>query len=73
MKPNMGTIDRSIRVLFAAAVAVLYFAGALSGTAAAVLGALAVVMVVTSFVGFCPLYVPLHLSTRKKESGSESS
>jgi len=67
MKRNMGTIDKSIRILFAAAVAVLYFAGAINGTAAIVLGGLAAIMVVTSLVGFCPLYVPMGLSTRKKE------
>ena len=70
MKRNMGTIDRMIRILFAGVVAVLYFAGGISGVAAAVLGVLAVVMVATSLVSFCPLYVPIGLSTRKKEHKS---
>lgn len=72
MKANMGIIDRALRVLFASAVAVLYVAGAISGVAAAVLGGLAAIMVATSLVSFCPLYVPLRLSTRKKETESES-
>ena len=66
MKRNMGTIDKSIRILVAAAVAVLCFTGAVSGTAAIVLGALAAIMVLTGAVGFCPLYLPIGLSTRKK-------
>ena len=72
MKANMGTFDRSLRLLFAAVVAVLYFAGVLSGIAAAVLGALAVIMTVTSVIKFCPLYVPFGLSTRKGEEKSET-
>lgn len=66
MIKNMGTIDRVVRVLLAVAVAVLYFTGAISGLAAIILGILALVFVATSFVGFCPLYVPFKISTRKK-------
>ena len=65
-KKNMGTLDRVIRLLIAAVIAVLYFTGSISGLAAIILGILAVVFVVTSLVGFCPLYVPLGLSTRKQ-------
>lgn len=67
MKKNMGQVDRTIRVLAALAVGVLYWRGTLSGTVAIVLGVLAVVFVLTSFVSFCPLYVPLGLSTVGKK------
>jgi len=63
MRKNMGTIDRVIRVALAILVAVLYFTGQISGTAAVVLGIFAVIFVITSAIGFCPLYVPLHIST----------
>ena len=63
---NMGTLDRIIRLVLAAVVAVLYLTGNLSGLVAIILGILAVIFVVTSFVGFCPLYVPFGLSTRKQ-------
>ena len=66
MTKNMGTIDRIIRFIFAVAVAVLYFTGVISGTLANILGILAVVFLVTSIVGFCPLYAPFKLSTVKK-------
>ncbi|KPK08134.1 MAG: hypothetical protein AMJ56_12075 [Anaerolineae bacterium SG8_19] len=66
MTKNMGTIDRIIRFIFAVAVAVLYFTGVISGTLAIILGILAVVFLVTSIVGFCPLYAPFKLSTVKK-------
>ncbi|MBS1795392.1 MAG: DUF2892 domain-containing protein [Acidobacteria bacterium] len=67
MKVNMGSIDRAIRVIFAVLVAVLYFTGQIGGTVAIVLGILAAVFVLTSLIGFCPLYLPLGISTRKKD------
>ena len=66
MAKNMGNIDRTIRIVLAIAVAVLYFTGLISGTAAIILGILALVFVVTSFVGFCPIYAPFKLSTLGK-------
>ena len=66
MKPNMGLVDRIVRIALAVTVAVLFAAGQLSLAAAIVLGALALVFVVTSIAGVCPLYIPLHLSTRRK-------
>lgn len=68
MQKNMGTVDRALRTLLALLVAVLYFRGSIGGTLALVLGALAVVFLLTSFVGWCPLYSPLRLSTRKPRS-----
>ncbi len=65
-KQNMGTLDRTIRLLLAAVVAVLYLTGNLTGLAAIILGILAVIFVITSVIGFCPLYVPLGLNTCKK-------
>jgi len=66
MKKNMGTIDKLIRTVIAIVVAVLYFTGQISGTAAIILGLLAVVFILTSLVGTCPLYLPFGLSTKKE-------
>jgi hypothetical protein len=66
LKKNMGTLDRTIRLVIAAAVAALYFTGNLSGLAAIILGILAIIFVVTSFFSFCPLYLPFGLTTRKQ-------
>lgn len=65
MKQNMGNMDRIIRVAVAVIVAVLYFTNVISGTVAIILGILALVFLLTSVVGFCPLYLPLKLSTKK--------
>jgi small-conductance mechanosensitive channel len=68
MKKNMGNADRIIRVLVAVVVAVLYFTNQISGTLAAVLGLFAVIFVLTSFMSFCPLYLPFKFSTRKSDA-----
>ena len=65
MKKNMRNIDRGLRVIVALVVAILYFTGQISGTAAIILGILAAVFILTSLVGTCPLYLPFGLSTKK--------
>jgi Na+(H+)/acetate symporter ActP len=67
MKKNMGTADRVLRTILAVVVVILYFAGQISGTAAVILGILAVIFLLTSAVGFCPLYAPFGISTMKKQ------
>jgi DUF2892 family protein len=69
MIKNMGTTDRAIRIVVAAAVAVLYFTHTISGTLAIVLGIVAIAFFVTSLVGWCPSYLPFGLSTRKPSGG----
>jgi hypothetical protein len=64
----VGTTDRVIRVLLAVVVAVLYFTNQISGTLAVILGLLAVILVLTSVVSFCPLYLPFKLSTKKTDA-----
>lgn len=66
MKKNMGTVDRVIRSLAAIAIAVLYFTGRISGTLALVLGVVAIAFLVTSFVAWCPAYLPFGFSSRKE-------
>lgn len=63
MKPNMGNIDRIIRVLLAVVFAYLYFSGTVTGTLGLVLVILGVVFVLTSMVSFCPLYTLFGLNT----------
>jgi len=63
---NMGTVDRLVRTVLALIVVALYFSGQISGVTAIILGVIAVIFLLTSSIAFCPLYVPLKLSTRKK-------
>jgi len=70
MKKNMGLADRIVRFSLALVIAVLYFTGQISGTAAIILGIIALAFIVTSFMGFCPAYLPIKLSTAKKSEKS---
>lgn len=63
MKKNLGPADRVIRVLLAALFSYLYFGGIVTGTWGIVLVVLGGVFVLTSLIGFCPLYAMLGLST----------
>ena len=63
----MGSADSIVRLIIAAVIAALYFTGIISGTAATVLLVVAVIFVLTSFVGVCPLYLPFGISTRSKK------
>ncbi len=64
---NMGVIDRVVRALLAVTVLVLYLLNMISGTAAIILGVIAVVFLATSMIGICPAYMPFGIKTFKSE------
>lgn len=63
MKKNMGSLDRILRVLVAIVIGVLYYNGTISGTLGIVLVVLGAVFLLTSLIGFCPLYKPFGMNT----------
>lgn len=67
MKKNMGNIDKVVRILIAVAILVLYFTNVISGLTATIALILSAVFMLTSLVGFCPLYLPFGISTLKKD------
>lgn len=67
MKKNLGNIDKVVRILIAVIAAVLYFTGVVSGIAGVVLLIVGGIMLLTSLVGTCPLYLPFGISTTKKQ------
>ncbi len=67
MKSNMGSADKIVRVLFALSAAVLYFTGLTSGTLGIALMVIGTVLLITSFLNFCPLYTIFGISTRNKK------
>ncbi len=67
MKKNMGAIDKTIRILVAVIIAILYFTNNISGVAAIILLIFAGIFILTSFMSFCPLYLPFGISTLKKK------
>lgn len=67
MKKNMGTIDKAIRITMAVVIGILYMTNVISGTLAIVLLAFAAIFILTSFMSFCPVYLPFGINTGKKE------
>ena len=65
MKKNMGNTDRVIRAIAAVVLAVLYFTGTVTGTLGIVLLVIAGILLATSLLSTCPLYMPFNFSTRK--------
>ena len=63
MKKNVGSTDKIVRLILAAVFAYLYFSGTVTGTLGLVLVVLGAVFVLTSLVGFCPIYSMLGLNT----------
>jgi hypothetical protein len=67
MKKNMGSIDKSIRIVIAALVAILYFTKVIDGTLGIVLLVIAGVFLLTGLISFCPLYPVIGINTGKKK------
>jgi hypothetical protein len=61
---NEGTVDRFLRVIAAAALLGLAFAGIPAVPWLYATIAVAALLAITGVVGFCPLYAVLRLSTR---------
>jgi len=66
MKSNLGMADKVVRILAAVAIGILYFMNVITGTAAIVLLIVAIILVLTSLISFCPIYYMLGIKTRKK-------
>lgn len=66
MKANLGMTDKVVRILAAVAIGILYFMNVITGTAAIVLLIVAILLVLTSLISFCPIYYLLGIKTRKK-------
>lgn len=68
MKKNMGALDKSLRVLIAIIIALLYYLDVIEGTLAYILMAIAIIFLITSFINFCPLYKILGINTNRRKS-----
>ena len=65
MTKNVGKIDMIIRIILAAVLAYLDWSGMVTGTMSWVVGIAAVLMLITAFVKFCPLYKIIGVDTCK--------
>jgi predicted PurR-regulated permease PerM len=66
MQKNMGGTDRAVRVVAALILVGLLLGGQITGVVGTILGIFAAVLLVTSALSFCPLYLPFKISTRKE-------
>ncbi|WP_462318863.1 YgaP family membrane protein [Marinilabilia sp.] len=67
MKKNVGPLDRVIRIVIAAILAILYFSGVVTGTVGTIFLILAVVLLLTAALRICGLYSLVGMNTCKKE------
>ncbi len=65
MIKNIATFDRIGRVAFGIIVLAMFLLGKISGVLAISLGALSLIFLGTSLLGFCPIYKMLGISTCK--------
>jgi len=63
MKKNMGSSDKTVRLIIAAVILILFFTNVVSGTFGYILLALAGIFVATSLISFCPLYALFKINT----------
>jgi len=66
MKWNMGSTDRAIRLAIAVVLAILIYNNVITGIMVSLTILVTVVLFITSAVGFCPIYYPFRISTKKK-------
>lgn len=67
MKKNMGSIDKTVRILIALAIVILFFTKIITGVLGIVLLVLAGIFVLTSLISICPLYFPFGINTNRKK------
>jgi len=65
MKKNMGSTDKTVRIIIALAVLAAYYFNFIEGTLAYILLALSAIFLLTSFISFCPLYTLFGMNTCK--------
>ena len=67
MKRNMGSIDRTVRLVLSVVLLVLYLTETVTGTRLVAI-LIALLLAATSFIGFCPLYLPFKFNTFRKRA-----
>lgn len=71
MVRNIGGADKITRLVIAAAIAVLYFTNVINGTSGLILLIIAIILVITTFTGYCLLYKLLGVDTCSRKGKKE--
>jgi hypothetical protein len=72
-KKNMGLLDRTVRFIVGVVlipIGLLLLGGLQGNLTGVIIAVFALLPIVTSVTGFCPLYVPFGISTLGKEQRS---
>lgn len=67
MKTNMSSYDKLIRLGLSILLIILYYKQVVSGTIGIIALVLALLLTLTSLIGFCPIYALLGIDTSKTE------
>jgi TRAP-type uncharacterized transport system fused permease subunit len=67
MKKNMGNVDKTIRLLIAVVISILFLTEIISGTLGIILVIISAIFLLTSLINFCPLYALFGFSTCPKK------
>lgn len=67
MKKNVGSVDKIVRWVIALLLLGLYFTDVVTGTLGIVFAVVAAILIVTTFISFCPLYLPFGIRTNKNK------
>jgi preprotein translocase subunit SecD len=67
MNGNVGPADRAVRVVIAMLIAVVLLSGSVEGFVAIALAAGALILLLTSVLGYCLVYALLNIRTEKRK------
>lgn len=65
MKKNMGSTDRFIRIFIAVALLTTFYTDTVTDVLGYIMLAVAAILILTTFVSFCPLYTLFGVNTCK--------
>lgn len=71
MRKNMSVTDRIIRFILAIAIIVILYIELLKEPFVTILGIIGIIFVITSVIGWCPLYIILKVSTLKRKTSDD--
>lgn len=63
MKKNVGNTDRFVRVMFGIILLILFMSGAIDNLLQWIVLGVSLILIITAFTTFCPLYALLGKST----------
>lgn len=67
MQSNLGTLDKSIRITLALTALAIYLIKIIEGKANFIFLAITVILFITAFTNYCPIYTIWNFSTKEHQ------